>query len=75
MMAGPLSSRKKMDWKLILQLAGIILGLLYLWLEYHADIRLWVIGLVMPIVHGVLYYRSGLYADCSMQVYYVLAGL
>ena len=64
-----------MDWKLILQLAGIILGLLYLWLEYHADIRLWVIGLVMPIVHGVLYYRSGLYADCSMQVYYVLAGL
>lgn len=44
-------------------------------LEYRADIRLWVVGLVMPVVHGVLYYRSGLYADCSMQVYYVLAGL
>ena len=64
-----------MDWKLILQLAGITLGLLYLWLEYRADIRLWVVGLIMPVVHGVLYYRSGLYADCSMQVYYVLAGL
>ncbi|MCM1301613.1 MAG: nicotinamide riboside transporter PnuC [Alistipes senegalensis] len=64
-----------MDWKLILQLAGIALGLLYLWLEYRADIRLWVIGLVMPVVNGVLYYRSGLYADCSMQAYYVLAGL
>ena len=64
-----------MDWKLILQLAGIALGLLYLWLEYRADIRLWIVGLIMPIVHGVLYYRSGLYADCSMQVYYVLAGL
>lgn len=64
-----------MDWKLILQLAGIVLGLLYLWLEYRADIRLWVVGLIMPVVHGVLYYRSGLYADCSMQVYYVLAGL
>lgn len=64
-----------MDWKLILQLAGIALGLLYLWLEYRADIRLWVVGLIMPVVHGVLYYRSGLYADCSMQVYYVLAGL
>ena len=64
-----------MDWKLILQLAGIALGLLYLWLEYRADIRLWVVGLIMPVVHGVLYYQSGLYADCSMQVYYVLAGL
>ena len=30
---------------------------------------------VMPVVHGALYYKAGLYADCSMQVYYVLAGL
>lgn len=64
-----------MDWKLILQLSGILLGLLYLWLEYRADIRLWIVGLIMPVVHGILYYRSGLYADCSMQAYYVLAGL
>ena len=28
-----------MDWKLALQLAGVVLGLLYLWLEYRADIR------------------------------------
>lgn len=64
-----------MDWKLILQIAGVMLGLLYLWLEYRADIRLWIVGLVMPLVHGALYYKAGLYADCSMQVYYVLAGL
>lgn len=64
-----------MDWKLILQIAGIVLGLLYLWLEYRADIRLWIVGLIMPLVHGALYFKAGLYADCSMQVYYVLAGL
>ena len=64
-----------MDWNLILQIAGVALGLLYLWLEYRADIRLWIVGLVMPLVHGTLYYKAGLYADCSMQVYYVLAGL
>lgn len=64
-----------MELKLILQIAGIVLGLLYLWLEYRADIRLWIVGLVMPLVHGTLYYTSGLYADASMQVYYVLAGL
>ena len=52
-----------MDWKLALQLTGIALGLLYLWLEYRANIWLWVVGLVMPMVHGVLYYKSGLYAD------------
>ena len=64
-----------MELKLILQVAGVLLGLLYLWLEYRADIRLWIVGLVMPVVHGALYFQAGLYADCSMQVYYVLAGL
>ena len=64
-----------MDWKLILQISGVLLGLTYLWLEYRADIRLWIVGLVMPVVHGALYFKAGLYADCSMQVYYVLAGL
>ena len=64
-----------MEWKFILQIVGIVLGLLYLWLEYKADIRLWIVGLIMPVVHGILYFKSGLYADCSMQLYYVLAGL
>ena len=64
-----------MDWKLTLQIVGIALGLLYLYLEYKANIWLWVVGIIMPIVHGTLYFRSGLYADCSMQVYYILAGL
>ena len=35
-----------MDIKLLLQIAGVLLGLLYLWLEYRADIRLWIVGLV-----------------------------
>ena len=64
-----------MDAKLILQCVGVALGLLYLWLEYRADAWLWVVGMVMPVVHGTLYFHSGLYADCSMQVYYVLASL
>lgn len=65
----------KMDYKLLLQIIGVALGLLYLYLEYKANIWLWVVGLIMPVVHGLLYYRSGLYADCAMEVYYILAGV
>ena len=54
---------------------GVVLGLLYLWLEYRANIWLWVVGAIMPCVHCILYYQSGLYADCAMQGYYILAGL
>ena len=64
-----------MDWKLILQIIGIALGLLYLYFEYKANIWLWVVGLIMPVVHGILYYRQGLYADFSMEIYYIVAGL
>jgi len=64
-----------MDWKLILQIVGAVLGLLYLLLEYKASAWLWVVGVIMPCVHCVLYFKAGLYADFGMQVYYIAAGL
>jgi nicotinamide mononucleotide transporter len=64
-----------MELKLILQIVGAVLGLLYLWLEYRANIWLWVVNAIMPIVHGYLYLRSGIYAHAAMQLYYVLAGI
>ena len=64
-----------MDWKLTLQIVGVALGLLYLYFEYKANIWLWVVGLIMPVVHGALYFRQGLYADFSMELYYILAGI
>ena len=64
-----------MDIKLILQIVGVALGLLYLWLEYRANIWLWIVGMLMPCVHCLLYFKSGLYADCAMQAYYIVAGI
>lgn len=64
-----------MDWSLILQIVGTTLGLFYLWLEYKANIWVWVIGAIMPMVHGVLYLTNGIYADAAMQLYYVAAGI
>ena len=57
------------DWSLILQCVGTALGLLYLWLEYKANIWLWVVGAIMPVVHGVLYFQSGIYADAADKRY------
>ena len=64
-----------MELKLLLQIIGTLLGLLYLWLEYKANIWVWIIGAIMPLVHGVLYLTSGIYADAAMQLYYVAAGI
>ena len=64
-----------MDWIPIIDFAGIVLGLLYLWLQYRANIWLWAVGVIMPIVHGYLYYARGLYADFGLEFYYVLAAI
>lgn len=64
-----------MEIKLLLQIVGTLLGLLYLWLEYKANIWVWIVGAIMPMVHGMLYLQSGIYADAAMQLYYVAAGI
>ncbi|MDR0510167.1 MAG: nicotinamide riboside transporter PnuC [Rikenellaceae bacterium] len=58
-----------------LEIAGVITGLIYLWLEYRADIRLWVAGIIMPAIYIPVYYTSGFYADAGVNVCYLLAGL
>ena len=58
-----------------MQIAGVTLGLIYLWLEYKANIWVWIVGAIMPMVHGTLYLSSGIYADAAMQLYYVLAAV
>ena len=60
-------------WIKAIDMAGLVLGLVYLWLEFKASIWLWLASVVMPIVHGYLYWERGLYADFGMEVYYVLA--
>ncbi len=64
-----------MTLSLALQIIGTTLGLIYLWLEYKANIWVWIIGATMPLVHGVLYLTNGIYADAAMQLYYVAAGI
>ena len=66
---------KNFGWVEAIDLAGLVLGLIYLWLEFKASIWLWLVSVIMPIVHGYLYLARGLYADFGMEVYYVLAAI
>ena len=54
---------------------SFVLGLLYLLLEFRASVWLWPVGIVMPIVHSITYYKAGLYADFGMEFFYVLVAV
>ena len=60
-----------MDWLQFIDIVSTVLGLLYLWLEYRANIWLWAVSVIMPAVHGYLYFEKGLYADFGMEFYYI----
>ncbi len=57
---------------LALEIAGFLIGVLYLWWEYKADSRLWLASLIMPAISMWIYFRKGLYADFGINIYYLL---
>ena len=62
----------EIDWNLVLQIGGVLIGLLYLWWEYHADPKMWFASIVMPAISTWLYFRKGLYADFGINIYYLV---
>lgn len=58
-----------------LDVLGMVLGFLYLILEFRTSIWMWVVGCIMPAIYIVVLYQKGIYADCGMEVYYFLAGV
>ena len=58
-----------------LEIIGTLVGLVYLWLEYRASIYLWIASIIMPAIYIFIYYDTGLYADCGINVYYLGAAI
>ncbi len=58
-----------------LEFAGLLIGLLYLYLEYKANIWLWPVGVIMPLVYIVIFYRSKFYADMGIYIYYFFVSI
>lgn len=61
-----------MNFDLIIEILGFLVGLLYLWWEYHADNRLWFASMVMPFISMWIYFSKGLYADFGINIYYLV---
>ncbi len=64
-----LGSFEPMD---LLEILGVVVGLIYLYLEYNANIWLWAANVVMPAIYILVYRDAGLYADMSINVYYLV---
>lgn len=59
----------------MLEILGVIVGIIYLWLEYRASIYMWITGIIMPAIYIFVYYQSGLYADFGINIYYLVIAL
>ena len=59
----------------LLDIIGALLGIVYILLEYKANIWFWVVSLIMPLVDMALYFKAGLFADFGMAVYYAVASV
>lgn len=55
-----------------IEILGFIIGLLYLYWEYHADSKVWLASVVMPMISMWIYLSKGLYADFAINIYYLV---
>lgn len=54
-----------------MEILGFIVGILYLWWEYHANPKVWLASVVMPAISMWIYFSKGLYADFAINIYYL----
>ena len=58
-----------------LEIAGTLVGLVYIYLQYKASSRLWIANMLMSCIYIVIYMSEGIYAQCGINIYYVLAAI
>ena len=58
-----------------LEILGTLVGVLYLYWEYRASMKVWVAGIIMPALSLGVYWKAALYADFGINVYYLVAAV
>lgn len=56
-----------------IEIIGAIFGLLYLYYEYKADIKMWPAGIIMSSFYTFVFIHAGFYSFACINIYYILA--
>lgn len=62
-------------WGNKIEIAGAILGLLYIFFSIRQHILTWPTGLFTSLLYIAVFFQSGFYADMGLQVYYVVISI
>ena len=57
------------------EITGSILSLIYLYLSITQKVSLWVFGFLASAMYVIVFFDSKLYADMSLQVYYLVVSI
>lgn len=58
-----------------LEALGFVVGLFYIYYEYHANAKVWIATIIMPAISIWVYFRAGIYADFGINIYYFLMAI
>lgn len=58
-----------------IEITGAIIGLLYLYFEYKADIWMWPTGIAMSSFYTYVYVKATFYAFACINIYFIMAGI
>ena len=66
-----------LEWLLSnkIELLGAILGIIYIFFSIRQNILTWPTGLLTSALYIIVFFQSKLYADMSLQVYYVVISI
>ena len=54
---------------------GAIIGLIFLYLEYKANVWMWAASIAMAAFYVFIFYRTGLYASMGIYIYFFIASI
>ena len=58
-----------------IEIFGALTGIIYVFLEIRQTIWLWPVGLITSAIYVWIFFTSKLYADMSLQAYYVIISI
>lgn len=58
-----------------IEIFGAVTGILYVFLEIRQTILLWPVGIITSAVYIWVFFRGKLYADMSLQIYYLIISI